>query len=398
MMASFASLIKFRCVAPVPPTFLAILIVASLSGCSVVSDAKSQVSSLFGNDKPVPLALAPNVVKVPVRQVWSAKIGTVDFGLTPAVSDNHVFLASGDGSVVELDAASGNTVWRANAGGKLSAGVGSDGALAAVVTLGNEVVAFDKGKERWRAKVNARTFTAPLVAGGRVFVLAGDRSVTAFDSISGRKIWSQAGKGDALVLQHPGVLLAVRDTLVAGIAGRLTGLDPNNGSIQWEAPIASPRGTNDVERLVDLVGRTGRNGDEVCVRAFQAAVGCVNAASGERLWTQAANGFSGVDSDKERLFGSEFNGVVQAWTRVDGTRSWHYDHLKYRRLTAPLVLGRSIVLGDDSGNVHLLSREDGSPVNRLTTDGSPITTNPVLAGNTLVIVTRNGGVFGFVPE
>ena len=38
------------------------------------------------------------------------------------------------------------------------------------------------------------------------------------------------------------------------------------------------------------------------------------------------------------------------------------------------------------------------PGHGLTPDGSPIAAAPVLAGNTVVIVTRNGGVFGYRPE
>jgi len=48
--------------------------------------------------------------------------------------------------------------------------------------------------------------------------------------------------------------------------------------------------------------------------------------------------------------------------------------------------------------VHLLSREDGAPLNRLSTDGSGIASAPVQAGNTLVVVTRNGAVTGFKPD
>ena len=62
------------------------------------------------------------------------------------------------------------------------------------------------------------------------------------------------------------------------------------------------------------------------------------------------------------------------------------------------MLGRSVIVGDSTGLVHLLSREDGSPLNRLTTDGSGIAATPVVAGDTLVVVTRSGGVYGFVPE
>jgi outer membrane protein assembly factor BamB len=178
-------------------------------------------------------------------------------------------------------------------------------------------------------------------------------------------------------------MLAVGDTLVVGLAGRLAGLNPSNGSIRWEAPIATPRGINDVERLVDLVGRVSRQGDVVCARAFQASVGCVNAARGNLLWTKPANGVQGVDGDDRFVFGTEADGNVIAWRRTDGERAWTTDRLRYRSLTAPVVVGRSIAIGDFSGFVHLLSREDGSLLNRLPTDGTAIAATPVLVGNTL---------------
>jgi outer membrane protein assembly factor BamB len=201
------------------------------------------------------------------------------------------------------------------------------------------------------------------------------------------------------VLRHSGVMLAVGDTLVVGLSGRLTGLDPLTGAVRWEAPLATPRAINDVERLVDLVGSASRVGNSVCARAFQAAVGCVNiGARGTVAWTKPANGGEGVDGDDKLVFGTESDGRVIAWRRENGERAWLIERLRYRELTAPLSLGRSVVIGDGTGLGHMLSREDGSPLNRLTTDGSPIMAAPVVAANTLVVVTRNGGVFGFVPE
>ena len=35
---------------------------------------------------------------------------------------------------------------------------------------------------------------------------------------------------------------------------------------------------------------------------------------------------------------------------------------------------------------------------RLTTDGSAIEVQPVLAGNTLVVATQKGAIYGFRPE
>jgi len=162
--------------------------------------------------------------------------------------------------------------------------------------------------------------------------------------------------------------------------------------------VANPRGINDVERLVDMVGHASRVADIVCTRAFQTAVGCVDAGRGTVLWTKPANGFEGVDGDGSLVFGTEADSTVIAWKRDNGDRAWSSDLLAHRGLSAPLLLGRAIVVGDDFGYVHFLSREDGKLLNRVATDGTPVMGSPVAAGNTLVVVTKGGGVFGFVPQ
>lgn len=377
----------FKGFAPAATALAAIVLVATLTACSSSSN------------RPKPAELPANVAVVGVKAAWNAQIGQVNLPLDVSVNGTTVTVASSDGAVLALDAQTGRDLWRASLGTPLSAGVGSDGTTAAVVTRANEVVAITAGRELWRQKLPAQTYTAPLVAGGRVFVLSADRSVSALDGQTGRKLWNQQQPGnEPLILRQPGVLLAVGDTLVVGLSGRLVGLNPANGSVRWQAPIATARGTNDVERLVDLVGRVSRVGNVVCARAFQMAVGCVDTARGTTLWTKPAVGFEGVHGDDSLVFGTEGDGKVLAWKRADGERSWMTDRLQYRKLTAPLALGRSVVVGDNTGLVHLLSREDGSPLNRLSTDGSAIVAAPVAAGDTLVVVTQKGGIFGFRPE
>jgi outer membrane protein assembly factor BamB len=56
------------------------------------------------------------------------------------------------------------------------------------------------------------------------------------------------------------------------------------------------------------------------------------------------------------------------------------------------------VLGDYQGYVHFLSTANGEFVGRAKTDGSAITAAPVLAGDTLVILTHDGGLYGFRPR
>ncbi len=386
-MATFFK--PFRSIAQGNATRAAIIIIASTAFLQACSGS---------GKRPEPTPLGANTALLGVRQAWVNRVGEPPLGAQPAVVGGVVVIAAVDGTVLALDAATGRDQWRGNAGGSLATGAGFDGTLAAVVTRSNEVVALDGGKELWRTKLAAQAFTAPLVAGGRVFVLAADRSVSGFDGSTGRLLWTQKRPGEPLVLKQPGTLLAVGDTLVAGLSGRLVGLNPNTGAVRWDAAIATPRGTNEIERLVDMVGRASRVGDSVCVRAYQAAVGCVNAARGTLDWTKPALGTQGLHGDEGLVLGTESDGKITAYKRADGERAWGSDRLQYRSLSAPLVLGRSVVIGDSTGLVHLLSRADGSPLNRLNTDSSGIFAAPVQAGDILIVVTRNGGVYGFAPE
>ena len=362
------------------------------------------VACAGGGDKAKPAELATNAPKLGVRLAWTARVGAVNFPLDIAVTSANnatgaiVSVASGDGIVAGFDAASGRELWRGQAGKALAAGVGSDAGFAAVVTTSNELITFDKGREVWRQKLGTSSYTAPLVAGDKVFVLGADRAISAFELADGKKLWSQKKSTEALTLRQSGVLLMVSDTLVSSASGRLLGINPLDGNVRWSTPIATARGTNEIERLVDLVGRVSNNSEVVCARAYRVSVGCVNTLRGNLLWTKPAVGQEGVQGDARTLFGAESDGKVIAWNRGNGERLWQTEQLLNRNLSAPAVLEKAIAVGDSTGWVHFLSKTDGSPLNRLATDGSAMAAAPVVVGNTLVVVTRNGGVFGFTAE
>jgi len=348
--------------------------------------------------KPKPAELPAVAALMGTNLVWTAQVGAANAAVAPISVGGRVFVAGAGGAVAALDAENGQEVWRVNLNTPLAAGVGSDGETAAVITQANELVAMAGGKELWRVRLSAVSFTAPLVAGRRVFVLSADRTVAAFDGQTGARLWKQSRPGEPLVLRQPGALLAVGDTLVAGLAGRLVGLSPLNGSVRWEAPIATARGTNEVERLVDIVGPVSRVGNSVCARAYGSAVGCIDASRGTVIWTKPAPSTRGVGGDDRLVFGVEPDGTVRAWQRTSGESAWSVDRLKFRDLTAPLSLGRALALGDGTGLLHLLSREDGSEMTRLSTDGSAVVGTPMLVGQSLVVQTLKGGVYAWRPQ
>ncbi|MEO7152908.1 MAG: outer membrane protein assembly factor BamB [Burkholderiaceae bacterium] len=350
-------------------------------------------------DKPKPTALEAYTAQLSARVLWSQRIeGGIGFSLAPAVNGSVVTLASGDGSVFALEADTGRPVWRTSVGAKLVAGVGSDGRVAAVVTEGNELVAIEAGREIWRKPLGTRVSAAPLVAGERVFVLGLDRSVQAYDALNGTRLWSLQRPGEPLALAQAGVIVAFKDTLVAGQGPRLAGIDPTRGQLRWEAVVGSPRGGNEVERLADLSAPAARVGDVVCARAFQAAVGCVDAERGAALWSKNVGGIDGVAADASAVYAADASDRISAWRLASGDVVWTSDKLLYRGLSAPVAVDKAVVFGDVEGTLHWLSKDKGETLARIATDGSPIALPLAKIGNTVLALTRNGGVYAVRAE
>ena len=346
-----------------------------------------------GAPKPTDLSAQPPVQAA--AWAWHVPMGESSGLLRLHVVGTTVLAATDQGELLSINASNGVVNWRLRLPEALSAGVGGDAQRVAVVTLSNELLLIQSGQILWRVRLPARVLTPPLVAGGRVFVALSDRSTQAFDGSTGARLWVQARSGDPLVLRQAGALLAVGDTLVAGGLGRLQGLNPNHGRVVWDAALATPRGTNEVERLVDVVGPVSRIGNSVCARAFNAAVGCVDASTGRVIWTRPSQGAVGVHGDQQHVVGSDSDGRLVAWRRDTGEPLWTLERLKYRGLTAPLVINGHALVGDELGVVHTLDLKTAQDVSRWRADGSAIVGAPVSAAGFVLFQTRKGGLYAW---
>ena len=344
----------------------------------------------------------PKIAELPAQPAvqatawaWHVPMAESSGVLRLQVVDQTVYAAADNGDLLALEASTGRVIWRVRLPDGLSAGVGGDANRVAVVTLNNELLLIQSGEVRWRVRLPARVLTPPLVAGGRVFVALSDRSTMAFDGSTGARLWTQPRSGDPLVLRQAGVLLAVGDTLVSGGLGRLQGLNPANGRVVWDAPLATPRGTNEVERLVDTVGPVSREGNSVCARAFNASVGCIDASTGRVAWTRPSQGAVGLGGDAQHVVGADSDGRLVAWRRDNGEPAWSLERFKHRGLTAPVVLNGHLAVGDEQGLVHWLNLKTAADVARWRADGSAIVGAPVTAAGMVMVQTRKGGVYAW---
>jgi outer membrane assembly lipoprotein YfgL len=361
----------------------ALVCLAAISGCSLWSD------------KPKPTALEAFTPSASASVLWSASDGRVDFPMQPGLAAGRVATAASDGTVTVRALERAAPLWTAKAGTKLGAGVGFDGERAAVVTADNELVVMARGQVAWRKRLASRVSTAPLVAGERVFVLGLDRAVEAYDALDGRYLWRLQRSSDPLSVNLHGVLMPMGDSLVVGQGARLVGVDPTRGSVRWDLPLATPRGSNEVERLADLVGPALRLGDTVCARAFQSAVACIDVTRGALRWTRNAGGTHAVGGTSLAIVGADGSDRMSGWRTESGELLWSHERFLNRGLGGVATWGNWVAVGDAQGQLHVLEPATGKTVMRLATDGSAISAAPRTAGKVIVAVTRKGGVYAW---
>ncbi|MDX9873663.1 MAG: outer membrane protein assembly factor BamB [Spongiibacteraceae bacterium] len=355
--------------------------------------------AMFGDDDD-PLAPAPLTrvdAEYDLRRVWSAGIGNgqgkLYHRLRPAVSDGRVVAASNNGRVAAFDLQTGKTVWRANLKVELHGGVGLGNGLALVSSADGQIHALDAatGEVRWRGRVNSEVLAPPQAADGVVVAQSFDGRLTGFDASTGNRLWSYAAGAPVLTLRTTSTPLIHEGAVLAGFAnGKVVAVDIRTGKAYWETRVATPTGSSEIERLVDIAGEMLVDDNVLYVVAYQGDLTALDLRSGRRLWAQPASSHVGLGEGFNNVYVATAEGSVLAFRQGSGSQRWEQSALARRQLSGAAALGNVVAVGDMEGYLHLLSQSDGRIVGRRKVDGDGIRVAPVVAGD-LLIVFGNGG-------
>ena len=355
--------------------------------------------SLFGEKRvetPLPAVTGTN----PARLTWSQTIGKGGVGFAPVLVNNQVFAASANGAVIRIDAASGQSAWRTNIGKDLSSGVGSDGETTVVVTRDGDVIALSgDGARKWSVPLKLDSTTPPAVGVGIVLVRSAENRVVALDLDTGRIRWSFQRTSPSLVLRQANGISMSSGTAYVGLAGgKLVALSLNDGVVRWESTVGQAKGGNDIERISDVVGTPLVIGREVCAASTKGNVACFDTNNGQPVWTRAHSSNVGLDIDPRLVVSPTDDSQVIAFARNNGTPAWTQAAFKNRDLSAPIMIGNAILLGDRDGSVHVLSKTDGAVLGRMTTDATAIVSQAAVSPKQAVVQTSGGMLLSYLVE
>lgn len=375
--------------------WLAAAALVLFSGCQTVSGVYDR---WFGDTpKQKAAALVAFTPGATARIVWQGNVGSAERGaFYPAVNGNTVYAAGASGQIAAFAANTGGGQGRFEAGTPLSGGVGFAAGLILAGTAKGEVLAFEpSGKPAWKTQLSGEVLAPPTGADGIVVVRTGDGRIYGLNAADGKQRWVyQRTLPPLAVRSHAGVVVH-RGAVFAGFpGGRLVAIALATGNVGWESVVALPKGATELDRVTDVTSPPVIEGTQICAVAYQGRVACFDALRGETLWARDASSVAGMGLDARNAYVTDEQDAIQALDRNRGASLWKQDKLRGRWATAPLALGRYVIVGDFEGYVHVMSREDGAFVARVATDGSAIRVSPVaLDLSTFLVQTRNGGVY-----
>lgn len=235
-------------------------------------------------------------------------------------------------------------------------------------------------------------FSAPAVAGERVFVGSCSGSYYALDARTGAVVWSYDTARDGAAGQFHGDALVTDELVIVGSdarpAGHLYALDRKTGAARWKLPFAG-----------GVAADVLQHGDAAVAVAVSGEVFAVEPASGTLLWhvdaaPEAARGARTLDAALAagRLVVPWRPGVVDALDAGTGQRLWRRD-LGVGLNTGAAVAGNDAWVGALDGRIYRLNAATGEIVASLDTGGTPYG-NLVHASDSVLALWAEGDVGG----
>ena len=290
---------------------------------------------------------------------------------------------------------------------------GSGGGIAAAdgvvyVTTGyGTLVALDAatGGQFWEQDLDAPGTSAPTVLGDLVYVVSRDSTAWAIERETGRIRWQASGTRS--VGNFAGGAGAATDgnTVVFPFSsGEVLGAFAQGGLQRWSSVVTGGRAGAAVATLTDIASDPVIVGDTVYVGNFAGQIAALSLASGERVWTVPDGAVSPVWPVGGALFAVNDRAELLRLDAGDGSVVWRValpafvqtrgvrrsQHAHY----GPVLAGGRLIVASSDGLLRSFDPVSGNLVGQVALPGGAAS-HPVVAGNTLYVVTKAGQLVAF---
>ncbi len=350
---------------------------------------------------------------------------------SPLVAEGRVFVMGAELDIVAVDASTGKEIWEQDVvpewtkrntsltrflgfkEKKLSPDDGFMGGMAYeaghifVATGFGELVCINAGTGEitWRVRSDVPFSNAPTVRDGKIYIVAQDSRLQVFATADGKRIWDYLA-----ITETAGILSssspAVSDqVVVAGFnSGEVVSLRTLNGTENWSDSLsARSMQVTPISELTAIVGRPVIDRDRVFAVSHGGRMVSIDVRSGERAWTADVGSIETPWVTLDSVFVVTTDSKVVALTRNLGRIRWisqlpafedEEDRDGRISWAGPVLAGGQLIVASSEGEIYFMSPNNGDIMRRIDV-GDPISVPPIVANETLYILTDEGELLAY---
>ncbi|WP_299748260.1 PQQ-like beta-propeller repeat protein [uncultured Tateyamaria sp.] len=351
--------------------------------------------------------------------VWSVDIGAGDsrkhrIVADPVVSGGRVFTLDAETTVTAVST-SGQVLWqrdiltdRANSGEGTGGGLAVDGNVLFVSSGLGTLTALDveTGGTIWEQELEAIGVGRPTAFENLVYVMAGDDTGWALEKDSGRIAWQvSSSETRTNVLGGPAPIVTDGLAVFSFGSGEMQAVFRQGGLRRWDASVLGERQGRALAKVDDVTGRPIAKDGVIYAGNQSGRTVAVNAGSGAPIWTSAEGAIDTVLPVAGSVFLISDRNELVRLNAEDGTRVWGTrlpNFVKDRPLRqsevfahhGPVLAGGRLLVASSDETLRSFDPVSGGLTGRTEIPGGA-TTAPVVAGQTLYVVSRKGQLLAY---
>ncbi len=353
------------------------------------------------------------------KPLWSAPIGAgnsrrLRITADPVVAGGRIFTLDAKAGV-KAHSLDGRALWSTDitppgerAGQASGGGLAVEGDVLFVTSGYGELVALDAatGALRWRQKLDAAATGAPAVKEGIVYVVSRDNRALAIDVKNGRILWELPGvPADAVMERGAAPAVGEKFVIFPFGTGELTAAFRKGGIRIWRTPVAGKRKGRAYAITRDLTADPVIAGDTVYAANAAGRAVALDLASGERIWSAGEGAYGPMwpvggsvfmISDEDRLLRLDAATGERIWA-VELPYFVKEKPKKRKAIVAhygPVLAGGRLIVASSDGLIRAFDPVDGRLLGTIDLPGGAASA-PVIVNRTLYVVSRKGKLFAF---
>ncbi len=334
---------------------------------------------------------------------WSVStddsIGQQYLFIEPLLLKDRIVTAGRNGTLNVYDLEDGDELAEIKLDIPLSGGVGGTEDVWLVGSRNGELIAVSASSNEilWRTPVPSEILARPVVYNNSmVLVRTADGQILGVDIKTGKINWNYSKTIPALTLRGSSPPILSRNHFYTGLeSGRLIAMSPIDGEVAWDVALTVPEGRSEIQRLVDIDGRSELYGRILYASSYHGRIAALDVTRGQFLWARSFSSNTGVSVGTDAVYSTDDRSHVWALDRNNGATLWKQDKLQARSVTRPVIYKDFLVVGDFEGYLHVLSRFDGGFVARERVDAYGILVPPIVDGDRVLVLSRDGGLSAY---